>query len=87
MLTRQVQVKFNLPIELKEVVDNEAKKYGMTLAAFFRYILVNRIEEKERYKTFEPSERTIRSIKKAKNEEKDGKLVRVDNVSKFFENL
>lgn len=87
MITKQIQVKFNLPIELKKVVDEEAKKYGMTLAGFFRHILVDRIEKKERYKTFEPSNRTIRLIKKAKKEQQEGKFIRVDDVSKFFENL
>jgi predicted DNA-binding protein len=85
MLTKQIQVKFNLPIELKEVVDKEAKKYGMTLAAFFRHILVDRIEKEEKYKTFFASERTEKMAEEAlKNYDKS---IKVDNIKDFFDKL
>ncbi len=85
MLTKQIQVKFNLPIELKKVVDKEAKKYGMTLAAFFRHILVDRIEKEEKYKLFFASERTEKMAEEAiKNYDKS---IKVDNVKDFFDKL
>lgn len=85
MLTKQIQVKFNLPIELKKVVDKEAKKYGMTLAAFFRHILVDRIEKEEKYKIFFASERTEKMAEEAiKNYDKS---IKVDNVKDFFDKL
>lgn len=85
MLTKQIQVKFNLPIELKEVVDKEAKKYGMTLASFFRYILVDRIEQKEKYKTFFASEKLEEIVKEAlKNK---NKRVIIGDMGEFFAKL
>ena len=84
-MTKQIQVKFNLPIELKKVVDKEAKKYGMTLAAFFRHILVDRIEKEEKYKLFFASERTEKMAEEAiKNYDKS---IKVDNVKDFFDKL
>lgn len=85
MMTKQVQVKFNLPIELKKEVDKEARKYGMTLAAFFRHILVDRIEKNEKYKTYHASERVEKAVKEAL-ENKD-KWVEVNNVKEFFDKL
>lgn len=85
MISKQIQVKFNLPIELKKVVDKEAKKYGMTLAAFFRHILVDRIEKEEKYKTYFASERTEKIAQEAvKNYDKS---IKVDNIKDFFDKL
>ena len=85
MITKQIQVKFNLPIELKEVVDKEAKKYGMTLAAFFRHILIDRIEKEERYKTYFASERTEKMAEEAmKNYDKS---IKIDNIKDFFDKI
>jgi len=85
MITKQIQVKFNLPIELKKVVDKEAKKYGMTLAAFFRHILIDRIEKEEKYKTYFASDGLEKIAKEAlKNKNKS---VVVDNIGDFFAKL
>lgn len=85
MMTKQIQVKFNLPIELKKVVDKEAKKYGMTIAAFFRHILVDRIEKNEKYKTYYASEKLEKIAKEAMDNY--DKSIKVENIKDFFDKL
>jgi predicted DNA-binding protein len=85
MITKQIQVKFNLPIELKKIVDKEAKKYGMTLASFFRHILVDRIEKEEKCKTYYASERTEKLAQEAM--ENYDKSIKVKNLKDFFDKL
>ncbi|MFA6518679.1 MAG: hypothetical protein WCV93_03485 [Candidatus Shapirobacteria bacterium] len=46
MITKQIQVKFNLPVELRDFALAEAKSNGLTVSSYIRYLLVEKKEEK-----------------------------------------
>lgn len=85
MLTT-AQIKLNLPIQMKVLAEKKAKKYGLTLSSYLRYLLLSEIRVVE-YPIYEPSEETERAYREAKKEEREGRLVEVDDVDKFFKNL
>lgn len=78
------QIKLNLPVEMKSFAELKAKKYGVTLAGYVKFLLFNEIQ-KEEYKTFVASDRLEKVSDEAlKNK---NKRIFVDNVDEFFAKL
>lgn len=86
MSTQQAQIKISLPLPLKEFLESKAKKYGMPIAGYVRHLIMQDVKTLD-YPTFQASEATERAYAKAKEEEKKGKLIAVDNVDTFFAKL
>ncbi|MDO8498436.1 MAG: hypothetical protein Q7S44_01495 [bacterium] len=86
MITEQTQIKVNLPLALKEFLESKASKFGMPLAGYIRHLILKDVEEMT-YPEFELSERSEKAFKKALREEKAGKLIRVEDIDKFFRDL
>lgn len=85
MITQQTQIKLNLPVALKEHLESRARKFGMSLAAYVRHLILKEVEEME-YPTFEASKATIKAYKQALKDR--GKAIRVEgDVHEFFRNL
>ena len=83
MITKMTQIKLSLPIEIKKFARKKANKYGLTLAGYIRYLLINEIRGNE--KEYVASERVEKAVSNAL-ENKD-KWVAVDNVKEFFGKL
>jgi len=81
METKQSQIKINLSTYLKNKVRVRAGRYGLTLAGFGRYLMIKDLEESN---SLELSEESIKAIKLARKEEKEGKLKEISNISDFF---
>ena len=86
METKQSQIKINLPLKLKKKLEKRAWEYDMTLAGYARFLMISDIKNlKERELKF--SAETIRAIREAKKEEREGKLKEIKNVDEFFDKL
>jgi hypothetical protein len=86
MEKKQSQIKINLPLRLKKKFEARAEEYDMTLAGYVRHLMVNDINsQKPRELKF--SADTIKAIKLAKKEEREGKLEEIKNVDEFFDKL
>lgn len=83
MITQQAQIKINLPVALKEFVESKAQRFGMPLATYIKHLILKEVEEME-YPVFSASKRTERAYRKALKDQKEGKLIKVDNIDKFF---
>jgi hypothetical protein len=86
MLTQQTQVKLNLPSELKEYLESKAGKFGMPLAGYIRHLILKDVADMD-YPVYIASVKTETAYKKAREEEKAGHLIEVDNLDKFFNKL
>jgi predicted DNA-binding protein len=86
MITQQTQIKINLPLALKEFLESKANRFGMPLAGYVKHLILKDVEEMD-YPTFQASKQTERAYKQALKDQKAGKLVRVDDVEKFFKEL
>jgi len=74
------QIKINLPMPLKVLIKKKADKYGLTLAMYAKYLMINDLEE-----GIEPSSKTIKSYKEARKN--IDKFVKVKDTNKFFDKL
>ena len=70
------QIKINLPLTLKTLIKKKADKYGLTLAAYTKYLMINDLEDNK-----EPSTKVVESFLKAKKN-KD-KFIKVENINEF----
>lgn len=86
MITQQSQIKVNLPISLKEYLESKAQKFGMPIAGYIKHLILKDVENME-YPIFEASEKSEKAYKEALKAEKEGKLIRVDDIKKFFDEL
>ena len=80
METATSQIKINLPLPLKTLIKKKADKYGLTLASYTKFLMINDLEE---YK--EPSNQVIESYKQAKKNKNE--FVKVDNIEEVFGKL
>ena len=86
MITQQTQIKINLPVALKEFVQSKAQRFGMPLATYIKHLILKEVEEME-YPVFPASKRTELAYKQALKDQKEGKLIKVDDIVKFFKEL
>jgi predicted DNA-binding protein len=86
MNTPQAQIKVNLPLQMKAYLESKASKFGMPLAGYIKHLILKDIEDMD-YPTYEASDSTEEAYKKATEESKTGKTIKVDNLDKFFDEL
>lgn len=86
MNTPQAQIKINLPLNLKEFIESKASRFGMPIAAYVKHLILKEVEDME-YPVFEPSVRAEKAYKQALKDEKEGKLIEVKDIDKFFDEL
>jgi hypothetical protein len=80
METEMTQIKVNLPVALKKKIKARADKWGLSLATYIKYMMVQKAEEE--YPTFEASDR----VKKAIKDIESGKVktIPIDNLKEYF---
>lgn len=86
MITQQTQIKINLPLALKEFVESKARKFGIPVAGYIKHLIIKDVQDLD-YPVFEASARTIKAYKAALKAQKEGKLIKVDDIDKFFDDL
>lgn len=86
MITQQSQIKVNLPITLREYLESKAQKFGMPIAGYIKHLILKDVEDMD-YPIFEASEKAEKAYQEALKAEKEGKLIQVDDVDKFFDEL
>jgi len=82
METKQSQIKINLSSNLKNKIQIRAKKYGLTLAGFAKYLFVKDLEESDQLDFSEAAWKNIRDAKSGK-----AKFIKVESTKKFFEDM
>jgi predicted DNA-binding protein len=86
MNTQIAQLKVNLPLPLQTKLKAQAEKFGMTMAAYVKNLILVDIKSVD-YPVKQASARTEAAYQRAKQEQKEGKLIRVDDVDEFFKQL
>jgi len=86
MNTSQSQIKVNIPVNMKDYLESKASKFGMPVAGYIKHLILKDIEDMD-YPTYQASEETERSYKKAIKEYESGDSIKVKDVDAFFEEL
>ena len=69
MITQQSQVKVNLPIQLKHYLESKAGKFGMPMAGYIKYLILQDVSKQE-YPVFLHLKKLKRHINKHKRKKK-----------------
>lgn len=86
MNIQQAQIKINISATMKEYLESKAHKFGMPIAGYLKHLILKDIEEMD-YPTYIASQKTEDAHKKAMEEYKKGKTIKMDNIDKFFDEL
>lgn len=83
MPTQSAQVRVTLPVQLQGYLQAKANKYGLSLSAYIRNLVINDVQDVE-YPVFEMSEKSLNDLREAIKAEKAGKLVQTDDVNQLL---
>ena len=84
MNTQQAQIKINLPLPLKDYLESKAGKFGIPLAGYIKHLILKDVEDME-LPTFEASDKTIQTYKKAVQEKENA--IEAKSIDDLFKNL
>ncbi|OGL59628.1 hypothetical protein A2752_00850 [Candidatus Uhrbacteria bacterium RIFCSPHIGHO2_01_FULL_46_23] len=85
MLTKQTQIKLNIPLQLKDYLESRAARFGMPIAGYVRHLIVKDVEEMD-YPTYRASEEVEKAYEKAMKEKDKSILVKGD-IGDFLDSL
>lgn len=86
MQTQTAQIRVTLPVQLQGFLQAKANKYGLSLSAYIRNLIIDNVQDVE-YPVFEMSDQSVVALKEAKEAEGSGKLVQADNIDQLLGDL
>jgi len=86
MRTQTTQIRVTLPVQLQGYLQAKANKYGLSLSAYIRNLVINDVQDVE-HPVFEMSTQSVNDLQEAIAAEKAGKLVSTDNVNQLLQDL
>jgi len=86
MQTQTTQIRVTLPVQLQGYLQTKANKYGLSLSAYIRNLVINDVQDVD-YPIFEMSDKSAHDLGEAIEAEKAGKLIRTNDVSQLLEDL
>lgn len=86
MSNNSVQLRVTLPSELQAYLQTKADKFGLNMSAYVKNLIINDVKDVQ-YPVFEASDEVEKAYKEAKEAEKSGELIAVDNIDEFFNRL
>ena len=86
MQTQTTQIRVTLPVQLQGYLQTKANKYGLSLSAYIRNLVINDVQDVD-YPVFEMSDQSISDLKESIEAEKAGELVQTDDVNKLLQDL
>lgn len=73
-------------MKLKKKVEKRAGDYDMTVAGYAKYLMIADIKS-SKIPVMEPSESSMRALREAIREEKEGRLKEIGNIKDFFDSI
>lgn len=86
MQTQTTQIRVTLPVQLQGYLQTKANKYGLSLSAYIRNLVINDVQDVD-YPVFEMSEQSTNDLQEAIQAEKAGELIQAGDVNKLLQNL
>lgn len=82
----QTQIRVTLPNQLQSFLQTKADKFGLSMAAYVRNLIINDIKDLD-IPTYQMSKKTEENALQAKKDHQQGKTIEIHNVDKFLNNL
>lgn len=86
MQTQTTQIRVTLPVKLQGYLQTKANKYGLSLSAYIRNLVINDVQDVD-YPVFEMSNKSANDLKEAVEAEKAGELIHTNDVGAFLKDL
>jgi hypothetical protein len=86
MQAQTTQIRVTLPVQLQGFLQAKASKYGLSLSAYIRNLIIDNVQDVE-YPVFEMSDQSIDALKEAREADKSGKLVQAASVDQLLNDL
>lgn len=86
MQSPTTQIRVTLPVQLQGYLQAKADKYGLSLSAYIRNLVIDDVQDVE-YPVFEMSDQSLNELKAAKEAEQAGKLVKTNDINQFLNEL
>lgn len=86
MQSQTTQVRVTLPVQLQGYLQAKANKYGLSLSAYIRNLVINDVRDVE-YPVFEMSNQSAADLQEAVKAEKAGNLIQAIDVTKLLQDL
>lgn len=86
MQTQTTQIRVTLPVQLQGFLQAKANKYGLSLSAYIRNLIIDNVQDVE-YPVFEMSDQSIEALKEAKVAEKSEKLIQTASIDQLLGEL
>lgn len=86
MQVQTTQIRVTLPVQLQGFLQAKASKYGLSLSAYIRNLIIDDVQDVE-YPVFEMSDESIDALRDAKEAEKSGKLVQTNNIDQLLADI
>ncbi|PIR62062.1 MAG: hypothetical protein COY81_04480 [Candidatus Pacebacteria bacterium CG_4_10_14_0_8_um_filter_43_12] len=86
MASNTVQLRVTLPSELQAYLQTKANRFGLNMSAYVKNLIINDVRDVH-YPVFKASDEVEKAYNEAKEAEKSGELIPVDNLDEFFKQL
>lgn len=90
MPVKTTQIRVTLPLQLSEILLAKADRLGLGLATYLKHLAISDAQAKDgdfHYPGYEASERSLMALRDALRDENEGKLIRVNDLDEYFDNL
>jgi hypothetical protein len=81
--TVSTQIKLTLPFQLKSSVRAKADNLGLTIAAYIKHLVIADVKKPD----LQMSDWAYKALHEAIKNEKEGKLIPIDDIDKYLDQL
>ena len=86
MQAQTTQIRVTLPVQLQGYLQTKADKYGLSLSAYIRNLVINDVQDVD-YPVFKMSDQSTHDLKEAIEAEKAGELIQTNDVNQLLQDL
>ena len=86
MNTQATQIRVTLPAPLQEYLQAKASKYGLSLSAYVKNLIINDVKDIE-HPVYRMSDQSLKDYKEAKKAQAKDTLIEVRDTSTFLKDL
>lgn len=80
------QLRVTIPLELQGYLKTKAGKFGLNMSSYVKNLIINDVRDMA-YPVYTASAKTEKAYREAKQDEKAGRLISVNNLEQFLKDL
>ena len=85
-LTYSSQIKLTLPMQLQDLIQSKASKFGLSISAYVKHLIIDDVKDLD-LPTFKMSQKTEKVMTDAIQEHRQGKTKQIIDIDQFIQAL